>query len=80
VGRISRFALAHGCAGVAGPYPMVSADLVRRHRKSNQLVGTGFPEHRNTLFHAARQGVRWVFTNEALRMQQIRDEALARAS
>ncbi len=72
--QMSDFALAHNCAGCAGPYSLISGARVQRHLDAGQQVGVGFPAHKNVLFRELGRGVRWIFSNQALRLQTIVDQ------
>lgn len=72
--QMSDFALKNNCAGLAGPYSLISGARVRRHLDAGQQVGVGFPAHKNVLHRELNRGVRWVFSNQALRLQNILEQ------
>lgn len=78
VAALSRFALQHGCAGLAGHYLLLNNTLKRRHEQAGQKLGTGFPASRNCLYRELNRGVEWIFSNDAAAMQAFVDEALRR--
>ena len=71
--QMSDFALRHQCAGMAGPYGLISRRRIQRHLQAGQNLGVGFPAHRNVLYREINRGVRWIFTNQALRLQRMLD-------
>lgn len=75
VKQMSDFALANQCAGMAGPYCMISSARVQKHRAAGQQVGVGFPAHRNVVFREINRGVGWIFSNQAQRVQRMLDQA-----
>jgi glycerophosphoryl diester phosphodiesterase len=74
--EISREALSAGRAGIASHYLALRAHHVQRHHSANQVVGCGFPRSRAVLLWEIARGVDYIFTNEALRMERWRREAL----
>ncbi len=80
VGVLSRYALAQGCAGLGGHYLLLNNRLRSRHSEQGQRLGTGFPRSRNCLYRELNRGIEWVFSNDAVALQRIVDEALARQS
>jgi glycerophosphoryl diester phosphodiesterase len=76
VSSLSRTALAGGYAGLAGHYLLLNNRLKKRHEAQGQRLGTGFPRSRNCLFRELNRGIEWVFTNDAVALQGIRDHYL----
>ena len=74
--RLSRHALENGFGGLTGHYLMLTENLRQRHVAAGQRIGTGFIHSRNALFRELNRGVEWIFSNEAVRMQGIRDAYL----
>ena len=79
VAALSRYALDQGCAGLAGHYLLLNNRLKRRHDQAGQKLGTGFPASRNCLYRELNRGVQWIFSNDAVALQAVVDEALRRA-
>ncbi len=71
VRSLSDLALRKGCGGIAGHYLLMSGAVLRRHRRCNQEVGTGFVDSKNCLYREAARGVKWLFSNRAAEMQEI---------
>lgn len=78
--RLSRLAYEKGYCGITGHYLFLSNSLLKKHRNRNQKVGTGFPGSRHALFRELNRGIDWIFSNHALKLQDIRNQALQRCS
>jgi glycerophosphoryl diester phosphodiesterase len=76
VPALSRFALERGCAGLGGHYLLLNNRLKARHDALGQQLGVGFPASRNGLFRELNRGVEWVFSNDAVKLQQVLDNHL----
>ena len=72
---MSAFALRHGCAGLAGPYALMTRRRIRLHHRAGQRIGVGFPAHRNVLRRELARGVDWIFSNHARDLQTMVDAA-----
>ncbi len=75
VGRLSQRALELGCAGLAGHYLLLGQSTLQRHHLAGQRLGTGFISSRQCLYREINRGVDWIFSNHAVRLQKICDEA-----
>lgn len=76
---IQRWALAHACAGVAGPYALLRARHIRDLQARRQFIGSGFITSSEVLFREIGRDVEWIFTNAPLRLQTALDQARAGA-
>ena len=76
VSALSQKALAGGYTGLAGHYLLLSNRLKKRHAALGQRLGSGFPRSRNCLFRELNRGIEWIFTNDAVKLQGIRDHYL----
>lgn len=76
-GQMSRAAIDHGYAGVAGHYLLVGSRIQRVHTASGQRIGTGFPASRNCLFRELNRDVEWIFSDNAVKLQRIRNQQLS---
>ena len=74
--ELSAVALSGGFAGLGGHYLLVTPELVRQHLAAGQMVGTGYPNSRNCLFREPNRGVKWLFSNNALELAEIWEQAL----
>jgi glycerophosphoryl diester phosphodiesterase len=72
--EMSRAAIEGGFKGIAGHYLFVTNRFMALHRANRQKIGTGYIASRNSLFRELDRGVDWIFSNNANRLQQIRDE------
>lgn len=71
--RLSALAVQNNYAGIAGHYLFLTDNLIKRHRRHRQMVGTGYVSSRNCLLRELNRGVDWIFSNNALEVQAIRD-------
>ena len=76
IAALSRIALQREYAGVCGQYLLVSRALISRHHRQGQKLGSGFAASKNGLFREINRGVDWIFTNDAVRLEAIRQELL----
>jgi glycerophosphoryl diester phosphodiesterase len=74
--RLSRAALETGCGGLTGHFLLLTDKLKQRHELAGQRVGTGFISSKNCLFRELNRGIEWIFSNDAVRIQKIRDRYL----
>lgn len=75
VERLSRQCLELGCGGLAGHYLLLGNKVCERHRRAGQGIGTGFVASRACLYRELNRGVDWIFSNDAVKIQKICDEA-----
>lgn len=73
--RLSRTALELGCGGLAGHYLLLGQSTLQRHHRAGQYLGTGFISSRHCLYRELNRGMDWIFSNHAVRLQKICDEA-----
>jgi glycerophosphoryl diester phosphodiesterase len=71
---ISKKTLQSPYGGIAGHYLLLTDNIKRRHEKVGQKVGTGFIRSRNCLFREMNRNVEWIFSNDAVSLQQIVDK------
>jgi len=76
VRQFSRVALDRKLAGISGQYLLLSNRMIRRHHRSNQKVGIGFPRSRFSFYRELNREVDWIFTNHALKLRSIRQRLL----
>ncbi len=77
VRTMSDYAGQQKCAGFTGHYALLPPAAMALHRHAGRPVGVGFPESRNALFFALNRGARWIFSNRALHLQMLLDQARA---
>lgn len=63
---------------LAGHFLLLGGRVQRRLTGAGLRMGTGFVASRNCLFRELNRGVEWIFSNDAVRLQTIRDHYLAR--
>ena len=73
----SREALTRDLAGVCGQYLLVNQDVIQRHHRQTQKLGTGFAASRYCFYRELNRGVDWIFTNHALKLNKIRQQLLS---
>lgn len=73
---VSREALLRNFAGACGQYLLLNRDMIKRHHRQGQKVGTGFITSRFGLYRELNRGVDWVFTNHPLKLAAIRQTLL----
>ena len=61
--EMSSLAQMHKIGGVTGHYVLCSDQVVAKHRKANQKVGTGFIRSVNCLNREINRDIDWIFTN-----------------
>jgi glycerophosphoryl diester phosphodiesterase len=76
VARLSKACIDSGFGGLTGHYLLLSNTLKQRHAVAGQRIGTGFVNSRNCLFRELNRGVEWIFSNNAVKIQQILDRYL----
>jgi glycerophosphoryl diester phosphodiesterase len=76
VSAISQFALENNCAGFAGHYLLLSSRAWAPHQENGQTIGTGFPSSENCFRREINRGVKWVFSNDAVKLEQLRQSYL----
>ena len=77
VGRLSKAALDRQLGGISGHFLLLGVSTKQKHQVAGPQVGTGFVASRNCLFRELNRGIRWIFSNDAVRIQKIRDHYLA---
>ena len=78
--RLSKLAIAQNYSGLAGHYLLLTASRLKKHLKSRQKVGTGYINSKNCLFRELNRGVDWIFSDNALELQQIVNRLLQNRS
>jgi len=76
VAELGRIAREREYGGICAQYLLLNSALISRHQHLGQQVGSGFAASRYGLFREINRGVDWVFSNHAIRLEAIRQEAL----
>jgi glycerophosphoryl diester phosphodiesterase len=71
VKRLSNQALLKNYRGITGHYFLIINTILEKHHKENQRVGTGFVGSKNCLFRELNRGINWIFSNNAVELQNI---------
>jgi len=71
VNRLSHLALLKNYRGITGHYFLITDSILKKHHQQNQCVGTGFIGSKNCLFRELNRGVKWIFSNNAVELQNI---------
>ncbi len=72
---LSRISLARGYAGLSGHFVMLNNRLKREHEAAGQWLGTGFPASKNCLYRELNRGIEYIFTNDALALLKVLEDA-----
>lgn len=72
--QMSQVALDRGYAGLGGHYVLLGKRYFERHTAKNQRLGVGFPRSRNALFRELNRGNDWIFSNDAVKLQNVLDQ------
>ena len=68
---LSETSLLENFCGLSGHYLLLGNSLLAKHHQRGQQVGTGFVSSRNCLFRELNRGIKWIFSNDAVRVQKI---------
>jgi glycerophosphoryl diester phosphodiesterase len=74
--RLSAAAIETQCGGLTGHFLLLTNKLRKRHELAGQCIGTGFISSKNCLFRELNRSVEWIFSNDAVKIQKIRDHYL----
>ena len=70
--RISRITLSKKWGGITGHYVLLSKKIQNVHLKKGQKMGVGFVQSANSFRRQIDRGADWVFTNDAVKLAQLR--------
>ena len=76
VSRLSRLSIEMNLGGLTGHFLLLDNKLKHRPELADQKIGTGFIASKNCLFRELNRGVEWLFSNNAVKLQKIRDSYL----
>lgn len=71
VKRLSNLALWKNYRGVTGHYFLITDAILKKHHKQNQRIGTGYIGSKNCLSRELNRGIEWIFSNNAVELQNI---------
>jgi len=76
VRQISEISIRENYGGLLGHYLLLTRLYLEKHRMQNQMVGTAYIKSKNSLFRELNRGVEWIFSNNAIEVQSIRNSCL----
>jgi len=76
VATISKRVIKEKYRGLLGHYLLIGNTCLKRHHQNDQIIGTGFVNSENCLFRELNRGVKWIFSQNALALQIVRDRLL----
>lgn len=56
--------------GVLGNYLLLTDKVINYLQEANQHFGVGFVDSRNSLYRELSRGIKWIFTNQAVKISQ----------
>ncbi len=71
INELSKITLDKNYAGFAGHYILIQNKMIRKHLKSGQKIGVGYPSSKNSLFRELNRSVEWIFSNDAVGLNNI---------
>ena len=74
--QLSEISIQENYGGILGHYLLLTQEYLNKHKMQNQMVGTAYIKSRNSLFRELNRGVEWIFSNNAIEIQSIRDSCL----
>ena len=77
VASISKIVIKEKYQGILGHYLLITNTYLKKHHQNGQIIGTGFVNSKNCLFRELNRGVTWIFSQNALEMQVVRDRLLS---
>ncbi len=78
VTELLKITLESGYGGLGGHFLLLNDRVKQQLDVAECRLGTGFVASRNCLFRELNRGVEWIFSNDAVKLQKIRDRSLAR--
>jgi glycerophosphoryl diester phosphodiesterase len=77
VKRLSNLALWKKYRGITGHYLLITDAILKKHYKQNQSIGTGYIGSKNCLSRELNRGIEWIFSNNAVELQDICNSLLS---
>ena len=69
--QLSKMAIVKNYSGLTGHYALLTKSRLKKHGKLNQKLGTGYVNSANCLFRELNRDVEWMFSDNAVELQQI---------
>ena len=76
-GGLSRRVLDNQWGGLCGHYLLMRQEVLRRHLRMGQQVGTGFVDSHRCLLREINRDIDWIFSNKAAELQRWIDNTTA---
>lgn len=76
--QLSKLAIEQNYSGIAGHYLLLTRSRLKKHKTFMQNLATGYVNSKNCLFRELNRGVEWIFSDNAVELQQIVNDLLAR--
>lgn len=70
VKKFCELSIKEGYGGVLGNYLLLTNRALKYLQDANQHFGVGFVDSKNSLYRELNRGVKWLFTNEAININQ----------
>lgn len=70
VKKFCELSIREGYGGVLGNYLLLTNRVLKFLQDANRLFGVGFVDSKNSLYRELNRGVQWLFTNEAMKINQ----------
>ncbi|HAT8592373.1 TPA: glycerophosphodiester phosphodiesterase [Legionella pneumophila] len=70
VKKFCELSIKEGYGGVLGNYLLLTNRVLKYLQDANQHFGVGFVDSKNSLYRELNRGVKWLFTNEAININQ----------
>ena len=74
--RLSKMAVEQNYSGFAGHYLLLTRARLKKHGKLKQKLATGYVNTKNCLFRELNRNVEWIFSDNAVELQQIVNQLL----
>jgi glycerophosphoryl diester phosphodiesterase len=74
--RLSKLAIEQNYSGLAGHYFLLTRSRLKRHKKFQQKLATGYVNSKNCLFRELNRGVEWIFSDNAVELQKVVNQLL----
>jgi glycerophosphoryl diester phosphodiesterase len=79
VRQLSEISIQENYGGLLGHYLFLTKSYLKKHQMQNQMVGTGYIKSKNCLFREVNRGIEWVFSNNAIEIQSIRNSCIEKS-
>jgi glycerophosphoryl diester phosphodiesterase len=74
--RLSQLAIEQNYSGIAGHYFLLTGSRLKKHKVFNQKSATGYINSKNCLFRELNRSVEWIFSDNAVELQNVVNQLL----